>query len=152
MSTKPRYVSKAERQSILTLDALGAHLINRVLPQAHRYGPEVARRWRTAATHLAKGLRAWLDGLAPEDRERFLRESSTTRVILTSEAYVPRPDSDAGMDVLYTLAEHAIGTTCRGCTRDPEACDLRRALVAADVPYSTTEPERCPYEMPGVEM
>jgi hypothetical protein len=145
---KGRYISNAERESIVILDALAGTIDRQVKPHLDKMGKEVAKRIRTAMTNLEKGLVQYVDELSHDDKLRLNRDSRNTRLIVATNAYKPKEDKEAEQrqEILDTLAEFAMGHNCRGCKKDGETCPLKHALAMADVPYTTTEPENCPYE------
>jgi hypothetical protein len=141
-----RYISKSERQAVIKLDALCVTLENEVLPHAEGMPKSFTKRMRSVYTNLKNGLTEYWQTLSAEDKRKISAEHRKHNLVFTSKAYNVR-ETEEYVDVLATLAEFAIGNTCTGCTKDGETCDLKHALALADVPYSTTEPKNCPFEL-----
>jgi hypothetical protein len=144
-----RYISKAERENVILIDTLLGAVRELMIPHVDVMGKDISRRLKTGWTHMRTGMRMYIATLSNDDKVKIFNLDKQSRVRLHSKTTVLPDDEDERADVIHGLAEYAIGKECRGCVKDGETCPLRALLVAADVPYVTTDPVNCTYEMEG---
>ncbi len=140
------YFSKKNRLNLVTLLLLSAHIehLHETGNLEEWFGKKGAGWMKQAKTLVVK---AFEEGLAPkltqEDAGKIHKEALGYNLHVMSNdeknLYVP-------LQVVYTMAEKAIGNTCSGCQIVKyKQCDLYQGLEVMEIPPACNEKSVCPY-------
>lgn len=150
-----KYLNREDKLTVSILGSFATYLHS--FAEQHKTNPKckAAVKWaRSAKTFTLKITDIYFCNLEPEQKRKIIDEVGRLQVVTKykDEAlrdYQKSQEIDSNMvltnDDYYDLVEAVLEASCKGCSREPEGCKVKRIFVLHDVEPYNCEAEDCPF-------
>jgi hypothetical protein len=144
------YLNRANKERVVTLIVLDV-IFSELEQQEEKMKEMFGKGWtwlKSSRTFLRKSLAELKDNVGPDESHKLYNVARHSTFAVMSK-FTPQKDIGTlpiDINVLYGLAEMAIGNHCKGCTKcDYKKCHVFQTMQKADIPAAVEVKNDCPY-------